>query len=224
MAGGECPHAIGCPKYFLICENEPHLQAGFQGSEYLFSLQCIRVFRVTLNLQRCQFSGSVLNVGAAESKGFEFELQAAATDRLTLMVSGSYIDAEIVEDFKLPGTDVTPLAFAGDPIPDVPEWMGAATADYRFPAFGDWQGFVRGDIRYMAERPGNILNTYEKEQFTEGNLRFGVTSEDWEVMLYIENVTDERPTRFRDSVGVAGKPIEITLVPRTYGVTLRRFF
>lgn len=172
----------------------------------------------------CQFSGAVLNAGAVESKGFEFELQAAATDRLTFMLSGSHIDAEIKEDFQLPGATRPPFAFAGDPVPDIPEWMGAAVADYTFPAFGEWQGFVRGDIRYMSDRSGNILSTYEKDAYTEANLRLGIADEDWEVMLYIENLTDERPTLFADPTGIAGRPIAITLVPRTYGITVRRNF
>jgi outer membrane receptor protein involved in Fe transport len=172
----------------------------------------------------CRFSGAVLNVGEVESKGFELEVQAAATDRLTFMVSGSYIDAEIKEDFQLPGATVPPFAFAGDPLPDIPDWSGAFMADYRFPAFGDWEGFVRGDYRYTAERSGNILNTFEKEAYGEGNLHFGITDANWEIMLYVENVTDERPTLNVVTGGLAGHPIELTLVPRTYGVTVRRNF
>lgn len=172
----------------------------------------------------CQFSGAVLNVGKVVSKGLEFELHAAATENLTFALTGAYIDAEVKEDFQLPGATAQPFAFAGDPLPDIPEVSASLIGEYRFPAFDSWNGYIRGDVRYVDDRAGNIADDYTKDSFTEANLRFGIENEEWDLMLYIENLTDERPTLLRDPLGYIGTPVEHTLVPRTYGISVRRNF
>lgn len=172
----------------------------------------------------CQFSGAVLNVGKVVSKGVEFELHAAPSDRLTFVLTGAYIDAEVKEDFQLPGATAQPFAFAGDPLPDIPEISGSLIGEYRFPAFDNWFGYIRGDVRYLDDRAGTIADTYTKDSFTEANLRLGIENGDWDLMLYVENLTNERPTLLRDPVGYIGTPVEHTLVPRTYGISVRRNF
>ncbi len=172
----------------------------------------------------CTFSGAVLNVGKVVSKGAEVEITAALTDRLTFMISVSYIDAEVKEDFQIPGATAIPFAFKGDPLPDVPEWSVAVRGEYNWPAFGDWEGYVRADYRYVDERASDIRVSYIKDAYHLANLRVGVANGDWDFRVFIDNLTDERPRFVFSAAGFAGLSFENSLFPRTFGLSVRRFF
>ncbi len=173
----------------------------------------------------CNFSGAVLNVGAVESRGFEFELQAVPVRGVTLGVSASYIDAHVVERLQKPGATRV-FAEAGTPMPDIPEWSAAAIGEYEFPLSMSWQGFVRADYRYQTSRRAGFLFPSEKGSFGLGNLRIGTTDDRWTVSLYVENVTDEHPSLsgVPAVATLAGRGVDNTLRPRTYGVGVAREF
>ena len=57
-------------------------------------------------------------------------------------------------------------------------------------------------------------------------MRLGFTGVEWEFTAYIDNLTDERAVVFHDTNADLfwGRDNIRTLRPRTYGVSLRRYF
>jgi len=87
-------------------------------------------------------------------------------------------------------------------LPLVPDWKASGWLEYSWAlAKGQYNAFVRTQWSYN----GNTVNILEEvspltspnPQFTnpsyvQGDLRFGVSSDSWEVSLFLNNLTDER--------------------------------
>jgi outer membrane receptor protein involved in Fe transport len=135
----------------------------------------------------CGFSVS-LNVGEASSTGFGLEVWNSPTDGLDLQLAVGYVDAKLEKDAPDVGGE------KGDRLQQVPRWTAAASAQYSFPIFGDFEGFVRGDYSYVGDSyisfdfsdPSNRRPEYQIFDF-----QVGVTADTWEGAFYIDNAFDE---------------------------------
>jgi len=175
-----------------------------------------------LNRLACGFQFTQ-NAGSAESKGFELELQSMPMDGLTLTAAVGYTDAEITDDGGVAGVSV------GDKVQGVPDWTGTISAQYMWSAFGDWDGLVRADGNYYgdsfsANNEGVGANARLRESWSALNLRAGIINEAWDLILFVDNVTDER-ANLADSRSIAaetpGRPRLVVNRPRTIGVEAR---
>jgi outer membrane receptor protein involved in Fe transport len=175
-----------------------------------------------LNRLACGFQFTQ-NAGNAESKGFELELMAAPTDGLTISAGLGYTDAEITDDGGVAGVAV------GDKVQGVPDWTATASVQYIWPAFGSWDGLVRGDGNYYgdsysANNESVGANARLRESWSALNLRVGIVNEQWDLIIFADNVTDERAS-LADSRSIAAEtPTRQRLVvtrPRTIGVEAR---
>lgn len=97
----------------------------------------------TSNVQR------TINVRDAEAIGFELELAAAPTERLTVSGGVGWLDTQITSDdvAQLSGNQFVNLK--NHDLPRSPEWTLSAVADYRWP----WQGhqlYLRGEWAYRS--------------------------------------------------------------------------
>ncbi|NJC08791.1 TonB-dependent receptor [Polymorphobacter fuscus] len=107
----------------------------------------------------------------ARIQGIELDTSFYPVDRLTMRLSGSYIDAKLRGDQALPdGITQCPIPFvpgttgcatvaagrAGDPIPFSPKWTVQASADYATPVGNDMQIIYHADASYRGES----LTTY----------------------------------------------------------------
>jgi iron complex outermembrane recepter protein len=128
----------------------------------------------------------------AEYIGAELELIAAPTDNITLMLSGSYIDAEVkdVDLFTIP-TDVKP-AFT-------PEFQFSGLLRYEWPVLGGIM-YLQGDFNYKDDFFYQLINfdSVKSDGGIIGNARIGYSTDDekWNAVLAIENLADERYTTF----------------------------
>ena len=161
------------------------------------------------------------NVGEAESKGFEVEMQALITEGLTGTFGVGYTDAEITDDAG--ASNIT----KGDTIIGVPDWTGNASLEYLFP-MGDSDFMLRADANYYGESTTAPTGTVVvRDDWTVVNLRAGMLLESWEVILFADNVTDER-ANLSDNRSIAanmpGRPRIITNRPRTIGLEARLHF
>ncbi len=164
----------------------------------------------------------VANAGEAESMGFEFELAGAITDSLTGTLGVGYTDAEITDAGDVPGLE------KGDTVLGVPDWTANGSLEYLFPMMGEWEGMLRADANYYGESTtaptGDVV---VRDDWSTLNLRAGMLSESWEVILFADNVTDER-ANLSDNRSIAantpGRPRIITNRPRTIGVEARLRF
>ena len=163
-----------------------------------------------------------------EEDGWELELQALATDQLTLGLNFASMDARWNVDPES-CLDAATLALLSDPVGGmqgdklvgVPDHSGSAFFQYDFP-IRNYNAFVRADIQFQGEvdrnerrEDRNIANP----SYTLAHLKAGIESERWGASLYIRNVTDELAhlslfNNFQQENRVTASR------PRTVGVTL----
>ncbi len=178
-----------------------------------------------LNRLACGFQFTQ-NAGEAESRGFEVEIIAMPTDGLTISAAVGYTDAEITDAGGVAGVT------NGDDVQGVADWTGTMSAQYVWPAFGQWNGIVRVDGNYYGDSySANNESSYASQRLRPSwnavNVRAGVTDENWDIMVYVDNATDER-ANLADSRSIAaetpGRARLVTNRPRTIGMDLRYRF
>ena len=178
-----------------------------------------------LNRLACGFQ-YVGNAGKAESTGFELEASALLAEGLTMSFAVGYTDAKITDAAGAVGVSV------GDKIQGVPNWTVSSTGEYIFPVGGGYDGLLRYDFNYYGRSFSSNNETSAATQrlrpsWTALNLRAGVMTEEWEVTLFVDNVTDER-ANLADSRSLAaetpGRQRLVTNRPRTIGLEARARF
>jgi iron complex outermembrane receptor protein len=178
-----------------------------------------------LNRLACGFQYTA-NAGEAESKGFEVEMAAAITDGLTATVGVGYTDAEITDSGGVAGVS------DGDQVQGVPDWTANGSLEYMFPMGNQWDGMVRADANYYGEsfssnNESSSENQRQRDAWSAINFRAGMINETWDLILFVDNATDER-ANLADSRSIAaetpGRQRLVTNRPRTMGVEARMRF
>ena len=165
------------------------------------------------------------NIGAAVSKGIEFELALRPVAGLSLLANGSINDAKVTEltasEAAISGA-IEGLQLSG------PKFQGSATARYDFPLSATSDAFVSGTVQHVGKfpglfpnLPGNPTKINPTFDFTESyevvNLLAGASFGNVKVTGYVENLFDSKaityvhPEAFLDSRYAR-------LRPRTVGV------
>jgi iron complex outermembrane receptor protein len=216
----------------------------------VFSMD-IRDLQLIVTAGTCS-SRLVFNVPKSRSQGVELELTASPSDALDLSLSASYNDAELRSTLtttdSLGGTSVISGIEAGNRLPSVPKFQGAAAGTYRWRIGPRWLASLTGTLQHVGSRitqiddhqPGigtvdltslpNAIGgpltastfTFDPEMpaYTLVNLRVGVARLSWEVALFANNVTDERAFLALDRErGLLARVGYLTNQPRTFGLT-----
>ena len=153
------------------------------------------------------------NIGAAVSKGVEFEIAAYPTDSLSVFLAGSLNDSEVTEltdaEAAISGAEKgIQLAF--------PTFQGSATVRYDFDIGQSTDGFIAATASHVGSFPGLFPNVPGQpgtqspqfdntEAYTVVNLNAGVSRDNWKVNAYVENLFDDKsityvhPEAFLDS-------------------------
>ena len=171
------------------------------------------------------------NFGKAEANGLEVELQALATENLSLYANLGLLDGEITQgDPTLPGEE--PIIAAGNKLPG-PEMSATVGGEMTWP-LGDGNITLRGDYVWTGERElilaGADGNNPAGHQDAFGLLNARLIYRDpdgaWELSIWGNNLTDERyNTRVIDFTFPPILSIFSTLgSPRMFGIGLRRNF
>ena len=164
----------------------------------------------------------IQNVAAATGNGVEFDAAWAATERLQLGFSGSWVDFTLDDDQRFLN------AAAGDRLPSHPDLTLSAAADYTLPLKGRWNGHARAEVSYVGTILGGFnadsgLARTEFGKYALTNLRFGVSNEKWDVALYVNNLFDRDALTFQFTD--RRQRIEsLTARPFTVGINLRTKF
>jgi outer membrane receptor protein involved in Fe transport len=140
----------------------------------------------------------VQNVGTAQTKGVEFELTWAATEKLLLTAAGSYNDAQLEEDFWRSAEDrdegLPPDAPNGTPMPYVPELQYSLIGRYTFDA-GSLPLFAQAAWSWRDGSWNDLEVTNERRRYMDSygvlNLSTGIEKDNWSLTLYANNVLDE---------------------------------
>jgi iron complex outermembrane receptor protein len=216
------------------------------------------LYRVDLsNFQFNGYSGAgsyaaTFNGSSARTRGVEFELQAAATEHLTLSVGYSYTEAkttaavnksDLVSFALIPAdggtgpTDTAPFITLrkGLRLPGVPMNTGTLGVDYHVPtAFllrNDWTLLLHADAAYRSSAPGNIDPTrifyWVVPSSTVTNARASLGINDHLTFdLFANNITSNTAYSGSAYVQQFTNPYQLRNVtrPRTVGLTLRYKF
>ena len=168
----------------------------------------------------------VANSGEAKNKGVEVELEAVPVEGLNISMGFGYTDAEITKGNFLAGTE------EGDRVTQVPEITFNAAAEYSFPLFSGWEGYVRGDYSYyddsLSGNNSGILPPRVRDSFELLNFRIGAfQAGSWDLAVFVKNATNEH-ANLSDNRSIAaekpGRPRIMTNRPRSFGVEIRKDF
>lgn len=178
----------------------------------------------------------IQNIGQAETTGLEFDAVFAATDELTLNLSASFNDAELKEPYWRNDADRIngdpPRAPTGTEMPFVPRVQSTGIVRYDNDD-SRWPWYLQGAVSYTGDSWSNLEIALREKQsaYTLVNLAAGLRVNEWNVDLFLDNVTDERAEIVRYGVGYFDPFDAITqdsdiLVnrPRTIGVRFGRKF
>lgn len=167
------------------------------------------------------FINTTTNAASATNSGFEFDIRAVPTDRLTLGAGIGYLNAEFdgFPDAIVQG-QVTDLS--GFDIPQAPEWTLNADGQYTFPVFQDWEGFGRFEWSYRDDSVPTIDALVQlgfpnvAESFQVWNFRVGAENANYLVEAFVRNAFDEEFFTKNNGFGFAG--IQVHPERRYYGV------
>jgi iron complex outermembrane receptor protein len=174
----------------------------------------------------CSYSA---NGGDAYSRGFELEGSFVPVEGLTLRYNAAYTKTALTS--LVVGA---PPYLLGYELPGVPKFSAGATADYNWPAFGEWRANVGAGIRYVGSEfvsppsiqglPTSLPNTKDPS-YTTADLRAGLSNDKYAINLFVRNVTNKlvytSQTPIQNGlsgavVGILGVPLE----PRVIGVSI----
>lgn len=190
-----------------------------------------KAIQQTIELRSCGFNFTG-NIGAAEVKGAEIEVQVRPVRALSLGGSLTYTDAKITE--SAPGVS----AQEGQPVLSVPKWMFNAYGSYAMPIGADWTLTARAEYQYhgsgirsfdstaLTSLPGGgtalVPNISQREEsYGVINASLVLSDDAWEYRLYVNNLFDVAP--YLDYY-LNDSAYATTLRPRTIGLGVRTQF
>jgi iron complex outermembrane receptor protein len=159
------------------------------------------------------------------SLGAEIDVTARPFENFKVRVGGTYLDSKVDGSYILSNPiSGPPIDIGGEQFPATPRWEGIADAQYDHPISSRWTGFLGAGRTYNSEAPGAFGNipSLQMPSYTLLDLRAGVTSDKWEVLIWSHNITDRyymvhafRPT---DTLTAT------TGFPATFGITVSAHF
>lgn len=148
-----------------------------------------------------------VNAGKAESEGIEIEGAWEITDGLVLNYAASWVNPRLAEDAENLGQD-------GDRLPGSPRHNLNLGIEQSF-QIGQRDAFVRADLVNVDEYYDNLQQMGEASGgYTTFSARAGVSLDDWQVDLFVDNLTDEFAYTYNDW----WEGSYLVLRPRTVGV------
>ena len=157
----------------------------------------------------------------ATAVGFDWSIQARLTDALTFNFSGNVNNSEYDGDSTVANIN------EGDQLNHVPDTTMTGSVIYRRPLdfFTSAYGFAYLGAQYNAERESHTIQSFTKSQsITKVDFRIGLETESWDVMLFVDNLTDEdrAVTAVNATVlNTLNENYAVRLRPRTVGLNLK---
>jgi len=136
----------------------------------------------------------------ASVKGIELNVDGALTDRWSAGLALTYNDATWDKYYNttfatwtgpVPPATAPPRRFDGNTLAKTPDLVAALTSTYKAPLNGNWNWFVRGDLRYQGRIWDSDVNVTQSDSFTRLFLRAGVQKDNLSVEFYANNVTND---------------------------------
>jgi outer membrane receptor protein involved in Fe transport len=205
----------------------------------------VKNLQVTLDAGSCS-SRISFNVPEAHTLGVEWELGYEPAEGLALTVAGTWLESEF-DSTVVDGTGAVLAGLRdGNRLASVPQFQIAATASWTFP-LGSNEGFFAATFQHVGTRftqpsdqennprsfvsglpfggaPGTDATVLDLElpSYQIFNLTAGIDFEEWELLVYANNLFDENALLAfdRERGGRARLGFHVN-EPRTIGVTAR---
>ena len=187
-------------------------QVRFNGNAFFVEIEGLQTTIFDPEITNLFFSDNAAN---AEIRGVEGDVTYAPIEMPGLTVAGAFsiLDTEITEVLT-PTDDVvlgSELAFA-------PEFQANIRARYEWPVFNDYTAHVQGQIVHTGDSRTDIIeiNSMDLDGYTTLGVRTGVRSDQWNVELYVNNLTNENAALSGNFIFDRAR-VSVTR-PRTIGV------
>ena len=164
------------------------------------------------------------NFGTAASKGAELQVQYAISRSLLFAVSGSFTQAQLTS------TVTGGQGVSGDPLENVPKWMGSVSVDYHRDISPDVSGFAHFDLNTSSRQYNNFVPSsiyYATGGYTLANARLGINTAAWRISFFVSNLLNKHAeTALPNSyaINLANSRMVSLNRPRTIGLDLQRDF
>jgi iron complex outermembrane receptor protein len=157
----------------------------------------------------------IANVGDVQDPGFEADLDFQATDHLRLRGNFFFNDPKI--------THANPLLIqTTGRLPGVPESSFGLSGRYDLPLGNTFDAFASLDYSYVGKSyiGFDVKNSPAEGNYFLGNLRLGLTHDDWQAVFYVNNLANEQANSFAyGNPFLTGRVGQITpLRPRSFGL------
>ena len=187
----------------------------------------------------------IANVGDAVVDGVDVDLSFLPAEGWSIGLVATYLfKAEIDDDITVfDERDPDTLALdipGGTQLPLASDFNVSAYSEYTWPV--DFMSGGDAYVRLQFHHTGNSFNRLvdndgipdgtgyggrvEQPSYQLWDLRAGFSNESWEFTLYVDNLADERVVTYHDTNADLfwGRDNFRTSEPRTYGMSLRRYF
>ncbi|MEH6580333.1 MAG: TonB-dependent receptor [Halioglobus sp.] len=135
----------------------------------------------------------VNNIGEVESYGAEFKLATMILEGLFFDFNYVYTSTEIKSfDQAISPDGDAHVDLRGEELPWTPEHSAVGTLRYEWDLNANMSMFGRWDTRYMSERNLDLEGDVQFEAKTVSDVKLGLTTENFEVIAYVDNVFDDR--------------------------------
>ena len=129
----------------------------------------------------------IINLGDSTQSGVEGAVDLRVNEAVTLYAAVGIINAEWDSGVEAAGVDLS-----GKPPPVVPDFSWNVGLDYQAPAGANMDWIAGVQVSHNGEYEGlQAWNPVTNPSFTVVNAQLGLTRENWELMLNVENVADE---------------------------------
>jgi iron complex outermembrane receptor protein len=176
------------------------------------------------------------NIGDARVYGFESDLEARPTKRLTLTLSAAYNDSRLtaIKPFLNPAQQALFPLSVGERLPYVPYFKAAASVRYEWPLGEGHTAFVQFDeshtgsmwssLNEATSAASGLAQRYLQPAYNLGALRLGIApaKESWSVEGYVNNIADTHAVIYINTGNFDKR--ETTNPPRMIGMRLKYRF
>lgn len=167
------------------------------------------------------------NIGAARSKGIEFEIAAVPATGLTIGLNGSINNAKVT---KLSAAEAAISGAVKGARLSSPRFQGSVFAQYWFELMPELDGFATANWQHVGSFPSSFPNvpgapnrvspTYGKtDSYSNVNASFGVTKGNWTATAYVENLFDDHSITYIHPEAFLASRFG-TMRPRTAGIRI----
>src|SRR5580658_7842504 len=168
----------------------------------------------------------VANVGTAQSKGVEAEINFKPIESLLLSASGSYDHAYFTSiDAPFLGAAA---AQPGEAVPGVPRQKFNVGGEYTTPVIREYTGYLRLDWSHLGNIPAGFTYNATRPAYSALEAAVGVRTGRFDLALYGHNLTNSNGILEIQEGALYGYgnvfQTEVSTPPRTIGVDLKMHF